>query len=93
MPSPCSPKLFSRSRDTIRRKGLKAVEIRCVHTCLGTPTLGPVLPVDIREPLGGMLTVIEERAQPRRRVGVSRFRLGAAMGYNDNWSELSIAGG
>lgn len=50
-----------------------------VRTCLGTPTLGPALPVDIREPLGGMLTLIGKQAQPRWRVKVSGLRVEAAM--------------
>lgn len=47
------------------KRAFQAAEIRSVHTCLGTPTLGPVLPVDVREPLGGMLTLMGERAQPK----------------------------
>lgn len=57
----------------------RAAGIASVHTCLGTPTLGPALPVDIREPLGGILTLIEEQAQQRWRVEVSRLRAEATM--------------
>lgn len=63
-----------------------------VHTCLGTPTLGPALPVDIREPLGGILTLIVEQAQQRWQVEVSRLRAEAAMCYVlDSRGESTVA--
>jgi hypothetical protein len=79
MPSPCSPTRFSRSRDKNQLRRAEAADISLVHTCLGTPTLGPALPVDIREPLGGMLTMIREQAQPMWRVELNRLRPEAEM--------------
>lgn len=64
------------------------MDVGSARTCLGTPTLGPALPVDIREPLGGMLTLNGKQAQSRWRMEVSRLRVEAPTRCQDGLSEL-----
>lgn len=61
-----------------------------VHTCLGTPTLGPALPVDIREPLGGMLTFLRGQSQPRWLLDLSRLRMETAMRCDGSRNETLL---
>lgn len=78
-----SDAVLSLYNDKSDKMAFQADEIRSVHTCLGTPTLGPVLPVDVREPLGGMLTLMEERAQPKVAGGGIRADSGLEAMFDD----------
>jgi hypothetical protein len=64
-----------------------------LHTCLGTPTLGPALPVDVREPLGGILTLMRGQAQPTLAGGVEHVAGGGddEMGCNGSCHDITTA--